>query len=94
VQDAVVAANVLTEPLRNGRVRVEDLAEVQRQREWPTRADPHDRERAADAGNTADSVDRALPIQGPNFTRRSGAGAGFWGAAGAVAGCRLNLLGN
>ncbi|PYX23979.1 MAG: monooxygenase [Acidobacteria bacterium] len=37
VQDAVVAANVLTEPLRNGRVRVEDLAEVQRQREWPTR---------------------------------------------------------
>jgi len=37
VQDAVVAANVLTEPLRSRRVRVEDLAEVQRQREWPTR---------------------------------------------------------
>jgi 2-polyprenyl-6-methoxyphenol hydroxylase-like FAD-dependent oxidoreductase len=37
VQDAVVAANVLTEPLRSSRVRVEELAEVQRQREWPTR---------------------------------------------------------
>lgn len=37
VQDAVVATNVLTEPLRNGQVRLEDLAEVQRQREWPTR---------------------------------------------------------
>lgn len=37
VQDAVVATNVLAEPLKNGRVRVEDLAEVQRQREWPTR---------------------------------------------------------
>ncbi len=37
VQDAVVAANVLTRPLIAGRVRVQDLAEVQRQREWPTR---------------------------------------------------------
>jgi 2-polyprenyl-6-methoxyphenol hydroxylase-like FAD-dependent oxidoreductase len=37
VQDAVVAANVLTKPLKAGQVRVEDLAEVQRQREWPTR---------------------------------------------------------
>jgi 2-polyprenyl-6-methoxyphenol hydroxylase-like FAD-dependent oxidoreductase len=37
VQDAVVAANVLIEPLTAGRVSVKDLAEVQRQREWPTR---------------------------------------------------------
>jgi 2-polyprenyl-6-methoxyphenol hydroxylase-like FAD-dependent oxidoreductase len=37
VQDAVVAANVLSRPLRAGQMRVEDLAEVQRQREWPTR---------------------------------------------------------
>jgi 2-polyprenyl-6-methoxyphenol hydroxylase-like FAD-dependent oxidoreductase len=37
VQDAVVAANVLTRPLLAGQVRVEDLAAVQRQREWPTR---------------------------------------------------------
>ena len=37
VQDAVVAVNVLARPLSQGQVRVEDLAEVQRQREWPTR---------------------------------------------------------
>jgi 2-polyprenyl-6-methoxyphenol hydroxylase-like FAD-dependent oxidoreductase len=35
IQDAVVAANVLAEPLRAGRLRLRDLAEVQRQREWP-----------------------------------------------------------
>ncbi len=37
IQDAVVAANLLTEPLREGRIRMRTLAEVQRQREWPTR---------------------------------------------------------
>jgi 2-polyprenyl-6-methoxyphenol hydroxylase-like FAD-dependent oxidoreductase len=37
VQDAVEAANVLAGPLREGRVRLHDLAEVQRRREWPTR---------------------------------------------------------
>jgi 2-polyprenyl-6-methoxyphenol hydroxylase-like FAD-dependent oxidoreductase len=37
IQDAVVAANVLAEPLRRGALSEEDLAEVQRQREWPTR---------------------------------------------------------
>lgn len=37
VQDAVVAANVLTQPLREGHVEIRHLAEVQRQREWPTR---------------------------------------------------------
>ena len=37
VQDAVVAVNVLARPLSQGQVRVEDLAEVQCQREWPTR---------------------------------------------------------
>lgn len=34
IQDAVEAANVLTEPLRAGRLSVRDLAEVQRRREW------------------------------------------------------------
>jgi 2-polyprenyl-6-methoxyphenol hydroxylase-like FAD-dependent oxidoreductase len=38
VQDAVVAANILTAPLRAGRVQPSDLAKVQREREWPTRA--------------------------------------------------------
>lgn len=37
IQDAVVAANVLHQPLRDGRVETQQLAEVQRQRELPTR---------------------------------------------------------
>jgi len=37
VQDAVVAANVLTGPLKAGNVDETHLAEIQRQREWPTR---------------------------------------------------------
>jgi 2-polyprenyl-6-methoxyphenol hydroxylase-like FAD-dependent oxidoreductase len=38
IQDAAVAANVLTKPLLSGQVSEANLAEVQRQREWPTRA--------------------------------------------------------
>jgi 2-polyprenyl-6-methoxyphenol hydroxylase-like FAD-dependent oxidoreductase len=38
IQDAVVAANVLSGPLESGKVTDAELAEVQRQREWPTRA--------------------------------------------------------
>jgi 2-polyprenyl-6-methoxyphenol hydroxylase-like FAD-dependent oxidoreductase len=37
IQDAVVAANTLVEPLRAGRVTESDLRKVQREREWPTR---------------------------------------------------------
>ena len=37
IQDAVVAANVLAEPLKSGSVSEAQLAEVQRQRELPTR---------------------------------------------------------
>jgi 2-polyprenyl-6-methoxyphenol hydroxylase-like FAD-dependent oxidoreductase len=37
IQDAVVAANVLSGPLKAGRVTESNLSEVQRQREWPTR---------------------------------------------------------
>ncbi|HEX8852070.1 MAG TPA: FAD-dependent oxidoreductase [Pyrinomonadaceae bacterium] len=37
IQDAVVAANVLTAPLLAGRVGEEELARVQRERELPTR---------------------------------------------------------
>jgi len=37
IQDAVEAANVLTEPLKQGRLRLRDLAAVQRRREIPTR---------------------------------------------------------
>lgn len=37
VQDAVVTANVLSASLKAGRVTIAELAEVQRQREWPTK---------------------------------------------------------
>ena len=37
IQDAVAAANILAPPLRQGRVRVEDLRRVERRREFPTR---------------------------------------------------------
>ncbi|MEH2449319.1 MAG: FAD-dependent oxidoreductase [Nostoc sp.] len=37
IQDAVVAANVLSKPLKNQKVQLSDLAKVQRQRELPTR---------------------------------------------------------
>src|SRR5262245_50064870 len=37
IEDAVETANVLAVPLRDGRVYLRDLAEVQRRREWPTR---------------------------------------------------------
>lgn len=37
IQDAVVAANLLAEPLRRGRVESEDLAAVQRERRLPVR---------------------------------------------------------
>ncbi|HEY9803569.1 MAG TPA: FAD-dependent oxidoreductase [Leptolyngbyaceae cyanobacterium] len=37
IQDAVVAANVLTKPLQNHHVEISDLAKVQRRREFPTR---------------------------------------------------------
>lgn len=37
IQDAVVAANVLSDPLKAGQVHLRHLAAVQRQRQWPTR---------------------------------------------------------
>ncbi len=37
IQDAVVAANILTKPLRTNQVRERHLAAVQRRRAWPTR---------------------------------------------------------
>lgn len=36
IQDAVVAANVLSAPLKENRLQVSDLAEIQRQRQFPT----------------------------------------------------------
>lgn len=36
IQDAVAAANLLVQPLRDGRLTEADLAEVQTRRMWPT----------------------------------------------------------
>ncbi len=38
IQDAVEAANVLSDKLKVGQVRLRDLAQVQKRREWPTKA--------------------------------------------------------
>jgi 2-polyprenyl-6-methoxyphenol hydroxylase-like FAD-dependent oxidoreductase len=37
IQDAIAAANLLTVPLRNGRVGERELRAVQRRRQWPAR---------------------------------------------------------
>jgi 2-polyprenyl-6-methoxyphenol hydroxylase-like FAD-dependent oxidoreductase len=37
IQDAVVTTNLLTAPLKAGRLQVGDLAGVQKEREWPTK---------------------------------------------------------
>jgi 2-polyprenyl-6-methoxyphenol hydroxylase-like FAD-dependent oxidoreductase len=37
IQDAVAAANLLADPLREGRVTLDDLRRVQARRDWPTR---------------------------------------------------------
>jgi 2-polyprenyl-6-methoxyphenol hydroxylase-like FAD-dependent oxidoreductase len=37
IQDAVIAANILTKPLQSNRLGVHHLAAVQRRRVWPTR---------------------------------------------------------
>lgn len=37
IQDAVAAANILSGPLKSGQVKTEDLAKVQKRREWPTK---------------------------------------------------------
>jgi 2-polyprenyl-6-methoxyphenol hydroxylase-like FAD-dependent oxidoreductase len=37
IQDATVAANLLASPLKNGTLKISNLANVQSEREWPTR---------------------------------------------------------
>jgi len=37
IQDAVAAANILAEPLRNGSIQTSDLKRVQQRREFPTK---------------------------------------------------------
>jgi 2-polyprenyl-6-methoxyphenol hydroxylase-like FAD-dependent oxidoreductase len=67
IEDAVVAANVLTAPLKAGRVELEDLAEVQRQREWPTRVIQAMGAFALKQGGRALRSDQQLTV--PRFVR-------------------------
>jgi 2-polyprenyl-6-methoxyphenol hydroxylase-like FAD-dependent oxidoreductase len=60
VQDAVVTANLLSGPLIHGTVGVEKLAEVQRQREWPTRV-----MQAIQSALQTRMIANALQTQGP-----------------------------
>jgi 2-polyprenyl-6-methoxyphenol hydroxylase-like FAD-dependent oxidoreductase len=39
IQDAVAASNLLAQPLREGRLTADDLAAVQRRRDWPAKRD-------------------------------------------------------
>lgn len=60
VQDAVVTANLLAVPLRNGTVGVAKLAEVQSEREWPTRV-----MQAIQSAMQTRMIAAALQTQGP-----------------------------
>lgn len=68
IQDAVVAANVLTEPLRRGRLHLHDLAAVQRQRELPTRI-IQAFQRLAQEQVVARALSSDAPIEPPAFLR-------------------------
>ena len=97
VQDAVAAANILWEPLRRGHVSEDDLARVQKRREFPARVTQAIQvflqnrviSRALQAKGElqvplAGPVDRALPAAAAH----SGAPARPRRAAGACADCR------
>jgi 2-polyprenyl-6-methoxyphenol hydroxylase-like FAD-dependent oxidoreductase len=68
IQDAVVAANVLAGPLKEGRVRPADLAAVQRRREWPTRI-IQGLQTIVQRQVVAGALDQTRPFRPPFFLR-------------------------
>jgi 2-polyprenyl-6-methoxyphenol hydroxylase-like FAD-dependent oxidoreductase len=68
IQDAVATANLLAAPLRAGRVTPEDLATVQRRREWPTRVTQR-LQMLAQEGVLRPVLDRTTPITPPRALR-------------------------
>ena len=68
IHDAVVAANVLTGPLKAGRVRLSALARVQRRREWPTRI-MQAVQNLFQQQVTAGALDPSKPFRVPIFLR-------------------------
>ena len=68
IQDAVTAANILSEPLKTGRVHISDLAKVQRAREWPTRI-IQALQNAIQRGFVANALASDKPLTVPLFLR-------------------------
>jgi 2-polyprenyl-6-methoxyphenol hydroxylase-like FAD-dependent oxidoreductase len=69
IQDAVAASNLLAEPLREKRLCTDDLAAVQRRREWPARVTQlaqiavHNEVLAPVLAGTAAPADLPLPLK-------------------------------
>ena len=86
IQDAIAAANILAGPLREGRVRENDLRRVQKRRAFPTwatqrcrwRSEPRHRSGAAELYHAGGALDRAadaaadLPAAHPGAAHRRG----------------------
>lgn len=68
IQDAVVAANLLGEPLKAGRAPLNELAKVQRSREWPTRI-IQAMQNAIQRGLVANALASDKPLAIPLFLR-------------------------
>jgi len=68
IQDAVVAANILAAPLREGRLRMRHLRMVQRQRALPTRI-VQAAQAFAQRWGVAEALNSSEPFQVPTFLR-------------------------
>ncbi len=68
IQDAIVAANVLSQPLLNGMMTIAHLARVQKQREWPTRVIQSLQARVQ-RGILQPGLRRDQPFEPPRFLR-------------------------
>jgi 2-polyprenyl-6-methoxyphenol hydroxylase-like FAD-dependent oxidoreductase len=68
IQDAVAAANILSEPLKAGRVPVNELVRVQRAREWPMRI-IQAMQNAIQRGLVANALASDQPLTIPLFLR-------------------------
>ncbi|HEX8138638.1 MAG TPA: FAD-dependent oxidoreductase [Pyrinomonadaceae bacterium] len=68
IQDAVAAANLLTDALKRGEVSLDDLAAVQRRREWPTRIIQRV-QRAVQENIIASALDPTRPFRLPLVLR-------------------------
>src|SRR5262245_51510204 len=71
IQDAVAAGNRLAAPLRVGRVTADDLAAVQRRREWPTRVTQY-LQILAQEGVVRPVLGRTEPLDPPRALRLLG----------------------